>query len=230
VTPAEASRSGEEEDSWAALSASPLALAGGWHVAPLLTLRARAALLKEALRSHAGATVSHLERSPDEDTRRGNPARRLESAPGGPRLQALYSSPGLRRVVQRLTGLAWVPSGGQASFSYYREPGHFLGVHRDVDECDLAVIACLYDQGAPPGGRSGVLSLWPTRTDEAVSGIRREPDFGRVAVRLSPGQAIVLLGGVVAHGLDAVAPGHARIVSPLCFTLSALNRKSCPHH
>ena len=200
------------------LAASPLMAAGGWTVGELLGARARAALAVEARRSHAaGATRAQLDASPDEDLRRGNPARRLESAPGGGTLQALYTAPVLHAWLRELTGLAWVPSGGLGTYSYYRREDDHLGIHRDVDECDLAVIACVAEAGAPTSGLAGTLSLWPDRAGERLSEIRAAPAAGRVTVRLAPGQSIVLLGGIVPHAVEPLVAGHVRIVAPLCF-------------
>lgn len=202
----------------AVLGASTLVAAGGWTVGDLLGPRARQALAAEACRCHAaGATRARLDASPDEDVRRGNPARSLESAPGWGALQALYTAPVLRAWLRELTGLDWVPSGGQGTYSYYRREGDFLGVHRDVDECDLAVIACVAETGAPASGIGGALSLWPTRTADRLSKIRARPAPGRVTVRLRPGQSIVLLGGLVPHALEPLDVGHERVVAPLCF-------------
>jgi hypothetical protein len=200
------------------LAASALVAAGGWTVAELLGARAREGLAAEARRCHAaGATRAQLDASPDEDTRRGNPTRSLESAPGGTVLQALYTAPIVHDWLARLTGLRWFPSGGQGTYSYYVRERDFLGVHRDVEACDLAVIACVEESGAPTGGTAGALSLWPDRTEELVSEIRRRPAPGRVTVRLGPGEAIVLLGGLVPHALEPLAAGHRRVVAPLCF-------------
>jgi hypothetical protein len=200
------------------LASSPLMAAGGWTIGELLGPRAREALAAEARRCHAaGATRAQLDASPDEDVRRGNPARRLESAPGGSALQALYTAPVLHAWLRGLTGLGWVPSGGQGTYSYYRREDDHLGIHRDVDECDLAVIACVAEAGAPSSGIAGALSLWPARAGERLSEIRAAPVAGRVTVRLAPGRAIVLLGGLVPHAVEPLVEGHVRIVAPLCF-------------
>lgn len=200
-----------------ALASSPLIGAGGWAVGELLGARSRAALATEARRCHAaGATRARLDASPDEDGARGNAARRLESAPGGALLQALYTAPILHGWLRRLTGVQWVPSGG-GTYSYYVREHDFLGVHRDVEICDLAVIACIEDVGGSGASRAGALSLWPQRTTERVSEIRCRPQRGRVTVRLAPGQAIVLLGGVVPHALEPLTAGRRRVVAPLCF-------------
>jgi hypothetical protein len=193
---------------------------GGWRLTTLLTPAARARLADEALRRHRaeGQSVC-LERSPDEDIRRGNPARDLEWAPGGSRLDAFYHAPPLAALLLRLTGLDWEPSGERAAFSYYRHPGQYLDLHRDVDACDLAVITCIQECGAPARGLGGALCLWPSRSRERLAAIRARPELGRVPVRLRPGESIVLLGGTIPHRLEPVGPDHVRIVAPLCFAV-----------
>ncbi|MBA3746646.1 MAG: hypothetical protein H0W96_04025 [Solirubrobacterales bacterium] len=203
------------------LASSPLGTCGGWTVARVLGPRALEVLAREAARPHAcGASEARLDVSPDEDRRRGNPARWLESAAAGPALGAFYTSSLLPTWLQRLTGLDWVRTGDLASYSYYRRPGHFLGLHRDIDTCDLAVITCISDDGATSDSIAGTLSLWPERTGDPISAVRADPDNGRVSLRLQPGEAIVLLGGMIAHALEPLAPGHTRITSPLCFHLA----------
>lgn len=212
----------------AQLAGSPLVRAGGWRVERLLTGPALAALAAESRSCHGHATETVVAEPHDDDPRRGHPDRRLESAPGGPVLRALYASPVLHGLLARLTGGAWEPSGLQATYSYYRAPGHHLGLHRDVDVCDLAVIACVADDGPvarvglddddPAGGgaASGVLHVYPGRAGEALAAIRADRRGG-VAVPVVPGEAVVLLGGVVPHEVSPVALGRCRVVAPLCF-------------
>lgn len=211
----------------AQLAGSPLVRAGGWRVERLLTGPAVAALAAESRSCHGDATESVVAEPHDDDPRRGHPDRRLESAPGGPVLRALYASPVLHGLLARLTGTAWEPSGLQATYSYYRAPGHYLGLHRDVDVCDLAVIACVADDGPGArvglggedpagGGASGVLHVYPGRAGDALAAIRADRRGGS-AVPLVPGEAVVLLGGVVPHEVSPVAPGRCRVVAPLCF-------------
>jgi hypothetical protein len=206
------------KSAWETLRESTL-LAGrdGFTLTRLLSPPAAAVLGREALRCHASASVARLDQSPDEDARRGNPARHLESATGGPGLQRLYEATALRGVLRALTGLDWAPSGPVGSYSYYRRPGHHLDLHRDIEECDLAVITCVYEHGAPADGPSGALELWPGRSGDRLADIRREPERGRVEVRLRPGESILLLGGVVPHRVAPVGAGHVRVVAPLCF-------------
>jgi hypothetical protein len=187
----------------------------GYRVTRLLGPRAQAALAQEATRCEI--TESHLERSPDEDVRRGNPARRLHTAVGGSALRTLYASATLAALLGRMTGAAWTPSAQLGTYSLYCRPGHFLDVHRDVETCELAVIACVYDHGAPAAGTAGALCLWPGRRHGRLAAIRADPERGRVVVRLRAGEAIVLMGGIVPHAIAPLAEEHTRIVAPLCF-------------
>lgn len=187
----------------------------GYRVTRLLGPRAQAALTREATRCEI--TESCLERSPDEEIRRGNPARRLHTAVGGEALRALYSSTMLGDLLRRMTQVEWTPSAQLGTYSFYCRPGHHLDLHRDVDTCDLAVIACVYEHGAPTAGAAGALCLWPDRRHERLSAIRAAPERGRIIVRLTPGDAIVLAGGIVPHAIAPLGEGHTRIVAPLCF-------------
>jgi hypothetical protein len=187
----------------------------GYHVTRLLGPRAQATLTQEAVRCQI--TESYLEQSPDEDVRRGNPARRLHTAVGGGALRALYASAMLGSLLRRITGAEWTPSAQLGTYSIYCRPGHYLDLHRDVDTCDLAVIACLYEHGAPTDGSAGALCLWPERRHEPLAALRADPGRGRVIVRLAPGEAIVLAGGVVPHAIAPLGEAHTRIVAPLCF-------------
>lgn len=204
---------------WERLQASPLMARGGWLTTRLLSPRALAALTADAAACAPHAEETRLAVSPDEATFRGNPARWLDSAAGGPALAGFYRSPALTALFGRLTGLPWEPTGEAGSWSYYGRAGQFLDLHRDIDACDLALITCVYEAGAP-AGLSGVLRLWPERVGEPLAAVRRDPERGRVEVRLRPGESLVLLGGAIPHRLEPMAPGHVRVVAPLCFQCS----------
>ena len=119
-------------------------------------------------------------------------------------------------LLRGLTGIAWAPSGEGGTYSYYRRPGHHLGVHRDIDACDLAVITCVHESSRA-NDRAGALCLYPGRTRDALPGLRARPEDGALYVRLEPGQSLVLLGGIVPHRVVPVGERHARIVAPLCY-------------
>jgi hypothetical protein len=193
------------------LSRSPLARSGG-----LLRTRVTGldlpALVQDALDAHRSAVEARVAERATET--RGDPDRWLESAPGGPGLEAFVQSEAVLDTLIRATGVGWRPA-GPGSWSYYRREGHHLGLHRDLAVCDLAVITCVVDQG---GGDpdSGQLRLWPTRTRSSLDEIRSD-DSGARAVRIRPGESVLLLGGFVAHQVRPLGPDHVRIVAPVCY-------------
>jgi hypothetical protein len=190
-----------------------LAARGGFAVVPLLGEAARGALLEEALSLHAArGEVVRAEEDPAAADERGAAARWFETAPGGPALRALYTAPALQATLAWLTGTSWLPLGDQATYSFYREEGHFLGLHRDIVQCELAVIACLHDDG-----EEGALSVWPTRAADPLSVIRADPERGRIGLALGAGEALVLLGGIVPHAVDPLGAGRTRVTAPMCF-------------
>ena len=193
------------------LSRSPLVRSGG-----LLRTRIAGcdlgALVRDATDAHAGAVEARVaDRATDA---RGDPDRWLETAPGGPALEELVRSDGVFDALVRATGVGWRPA-GPGSWSYYRHPGHHLGLHRDLAVCDVAVITCVVDEGGDGKG-GGLLRLWPTRARSSLDEIRSDPSGAR-EVRLRPGETVLLLGGFVAHQVLPLGPGHVRIVAPLCY-------------
>lgn len=113
-------------------------------------------------------------------------------------------------------GVPVAPSGNRGSYSYYARPGDFLDLHRDVETCDLAMITGLHDNG-DRSDLAGALVLYPGRIHEPLSAIRARPNDYAYAVKLLPGQTMIMLGGVVPHRLLPVREGQVRIVSVLCF-------------
>lgn len=205
-------------DPWVLLRASSLWRSGGLVRTRLTDPAVLTALQREADAQHRFATEVHREAPVDEDTRRGDPARWLESAPGGRHLAAFLAAPTTLHLLRTVTGLPFVPSGQHGSYSYYRRAGHHLGVHRDVDICDLAVITCLRDEGARPGDRA--LEAYPDRWSEPVSHVRADPARGARPVPLAPGESAVLLGGLVPHCVPPVGPGRVRVVAPTCYRVA----------
>ncbi|HYN35265.1 MAG TPA: hypothetical protein VES40_21750 [Ilumatobacteraceae bacterium] len=175
------------------------------------------ALAAEATAHHTRAREQHTARPIDEATGpRGQPARWLESAVGGPLLEAFYNAPALSEHLATVTGLRWRPSGSNATYSYYRAPGHHLDLHRDVDECDLAVITCLYRSGE----QLPSLELFVDAGHLSLDSIRSTMQYGAVPVDLAVGESLIVLGGFVAHRLAELGPHQVRIVAPMCFTVA----------
>jgi hypothetical protein len=194
----------------ARLARSPIVRSGGVLRTRLLDPDRLATLAEDARASHAGATESRRDVASDE---RGDPDRWLESAPGGSALQAFASSDAVLARLVRATGVPWQPA-GPGSWSYYRREGHYLGLHRDLSVCDLAVITCVVDRGARAS--SGTLRVWPTRARDSLDGVRQDPTGG-VDVRVEAGETVFLLGGLVPHCVTPLESARVRIVAPLCY-------------
>ena len=176
------------------------------------------ALLAESLAMSPAATESRLVRSDGTEGRGGKPERCFLNGPGGPEQQRFYQAPGLLSFLRDLTHRSIARTGVLGTYSYYARPGDFLGLHRDIVTCDVAVITCLRD--TPASARGGQLRLYPDRIHEPLSAIRATPASGAMHVRLAAGQTIVFYGGLLPHMLLPVDAGQVRIVSVLCFRVS----------
>ena len=196
-------------------SPGPPGAHGGALVARLLDDHTLKRLTEEAWACHPQAVEQRVQRADDAAALRGDPNRWLENAPGGPVLQAFYGSSTVLATLAGLTGLRWRTAGGLGTFSYYRRQGHHLGLHRDLDICELAVITCIYDD-SPAGGIWGALRLYPSRSHDGLRAIVADPRGG-VDVHLRSGDSLILLGGLVPHRLLPVRAGHVRVVTPLCY-------------
>lgn len=175
-----------------------------------------AQLYNEAAEGYPRATVQECSDDDLEEVRGGRPRRRLLSVEGGPTLDSLYAWDWLMDFLSSACGVPVVPSGNRGSYSYYARPGDFLDLHRDVETCDLAMITGLHDN-SNRSDLAGALVLYPRRIHEPLSAIRARPNDEAYAVKLLPGQTIIMLGGVVPHRLLPVREGQVRIVSVLCF-------------
>jgi hypothetical protein len=198
------------------LLGTPLMRQGGLTVLRgLLGGRTLDTLTGEARAQKAFAIDVSVQRSDGELVRGGNPARRFLSAPGGDVQLALYADPHVRQTVSSVVGLHIEPTGSAGTFTYYCRPGDFLAIHRDIVTCDVAVITCVEDEGVD--GSGGKLCAYPERIWDTIPAVRREPVRGAVAVRLTPGDTAIILGGIVPHCTLPVAVGQSRVVSLLCF-------------
>jgi hypothetical protein len=208
----------------ARLARSPLARRGGWLVTTLLDPVSLSTLRAEAASCHAAAEPYFVREHDGQENRGGAPDRWLESSIGGPALTALSRSSWVASFLTAATLLTWRPSGGGGTYSYYCREGHHLGIHRDIEECDLAVLVCVEDAGFDPSSHAGTLCTYPSRGAQPLSAIRAEPERGARYVRTRPGEAAILLGGIVPHRVVPLGRGHTRIVAPLCFSASGTAR------
>lgn len=196
---------------------SPLMKEGGFQVFEgVIDARIRKEMLAEAIAQLPSANVCEVKVADAEEVRGGKPRRSFINGPGGPLQQSFYWAPWLLDFLRGLTHSVLAPTGALGTYSYYVRPGDFLDIHRDIFECDVAVISCL-SEGPNDDGASGRLCLYPGRLFEPLSSIRATPQQGAVKVRLNPGETIVLFGGIVPHALLQVAAGQARVVSVLCY-------------
>jgi hypothetical protein len=198
---------------------SPLLRQGGFAVVDgLLYDSLFRSLVEEAVSRCGEAVESFAETSDDELWRGGSPARRFLSVSGGEVQDAMYHAPGMGRVLADLCGFVVRPTGGRGTFTYYARPGDYLAIHRDVHQCDLAVITCLRE--THPNTASGKLAVYPGRTSETLQTLRATPAKGCRPLPLHPGQTALLLGGIVPHQVLPVVAGQVRIASILCYEIS----------
>ncbi len=177
----------------------------------------------EALRAEAEIQYSaaEIQECPIDDTeeiRGGTPSRSLLTAGGGSVQDAFYADANLLDALSQLCGARISRSGTRGSYNFYARDLDFLGLHRDVDECDVAVITLLHDNSPP--GVGATLVAYPDRYAEPLSAIRASPYDGARAVDVRPGQSIVLAGGLIPHCVTPAAPGQLRVISALCFQIS----------
>ena len=200
-----------------ALVGGPLGRAGGVAVFDGLPDPATcAALAREAHAAYPGSSRQVLAEDDGADGRGGTPSRALHTAGAGEVQDALYASPWLQAFLTAQCGHPIVPSGNRGSYSYYVEPGDHLGLHLDVDTCDVTLITVLQDD-TDPGDPGGGLAAYPARLGSALRDVRAAPDDGIALIKAQPGQSIVILGGLVPHRVLPLGARGQRVISALCF-------------
>jgi hypothetical protein len=194
---------------------SPLFAAGGYLVVRGLfdeeTL--------QALREEADIVRIEAERmlvadSDGTEGRGGFPARAYRSGGGGDLHWGLHGCQQMAETLRRVCGIA-VSATGCGTYSYYEQTGDFLAVHRDVIQCDIAVITsltnCMVDCA------SGELVVYPEFIREPLSIVRAAGRTAGTSVPLDRGHTIILLGGIVPHEVAPTCPGQERIVAINCY-------------
>jgi hypothetical protein len=106
------------------------------------------------------------------------------------------------------------PTGG-GTYSYYEQAGDFLAVHRDVLQCDIAVITSL--TRCETAGSTGELVVYPEFIREPLSAVRAAGRGAGTSVPLDRGQTIILMGGIVPHEVAPTCAGQERIVAINCY-------------
>jgi hypothetical protein len=201
----------------ASVKSSPLMRRGGFDIFEgMCDELIRKKLLVEALSLYRDSTNCALFAPDQEEIRGGSPPRSFRSAAGGEFQDAFYRAQWMVNLLRSITSPALGPTGNRGTYSYYVRPGDFLGIHRDIVTCEVAVITCL-SNGAEADSDAGRLCLYPERVYEPLSEIRAAPDRGAVKLRLEVGQTLVMYGGIIPHCLLPTTRGQARIVSVLCY-------------
>ena len=178
------------------------------------------AMFDEACHSFPQAREEKKEGPDTEDWRGGVPARQLLSTAGGPVQDRLYRAPALQALLSELVGVPLEASSNRASYSYYCRTGDHLGLHRDVDLCDVTIIVAVSDN-TDPSQAGGELIVYPEQIDEPMSVIRGNPDTKGISLKLAGGETLILAGGMVPHLVRPVTEGQYRITAPMCFRILA---------
>ncbi len=203
---------------------SPLFQSGGFvPIDSLLGLSTLAQLQRESLALSSSASENMMLET-DENAleinfgRGGSPARKFLSTQGGTVQDAFYHSSRLKTMLETLSQTQIKPTGARGTYSYYARDGDFLALHRDILQCDLTLITCLFDhtKGATDS-LGGMLRLYPNYNLKPLSSIH--PHSSSNDLRLGAGQSIALLGGIVPHEVLPTSQGQIRIVSVLCFEI-----------
>jgi hypothetical protein len=199
------------------ISRSTIYVQGGFlllpHLLPFEDLNKLEAEAKRA-RSRGQRNVWSLPGGADE--RGGNPDRAFRTGPGEETQYNLLAAPGLVTRLAQACGLELAITGG-GSYSYYEQPGDFLGLHRDIVRCELTVVTCVRSDGAEPG--AGMLLAYSNHMNAPLARARGAGKAEATPVPISRGESVALLGGFVPHEVTPMLPGQERIVSVVCYRI-----------
>ncbi len=175
-------------------------------------------LRAEADTVRAGGARGCVPDSDGAEGRGGTPGRAYRLAGGGDLHFGLHGCQKMAEALAQLCG-ATVSSTGGGSYSYYEEEGDFLALHRDVLQCDIAVITAL--SHSIGGGSAGELAVYPGYIHEPLSTVRRAGISSSTVVPLDRGQTAILLGGIVPHEVTPMCAGQDRIVAVNCYRVQS---------
>jgi hypothetical protein len=175
------------------------------------------ALLEEAMAGYLHADRQDVADDDNAAGRGGTPARHLYTAGGGPVQDAFYAAPWLSEYLSSVCGAAITRSGSRGSYSYYVHDGDYLGLHLDIETCDVTLVSVLRDNAGQDDSSGGLL-VHARHLGSDLHAVRSAPQEGLVLVKARPGQSIVLLGGLLPHETVPISPDRPRFISALCFT------------
>ena len=194
---------------------SRLFAAGGYFVvAGLFDEDTLQALRAEAETARLEGRRAIVADSDGTEGRGGVPARCYRSGAGGELHWGLHGCEQMTETLTHVCG-ARVSATGGGTFSYYEEEGDFLAVHRDVLQCDIAVITSLTHSRVE--GSTGELVIYPQFIREPLSTVRSVGRSAGTFIPLDRGQTIILLGGLVPHEVAPTSAGQERIVAINCY-------------
>ncbi|MFK5633824.1 MULTISPECIES: hypothetical protein [unclassified Ornithinimicrobium] len=195
----------------------PVGAAGGVVVIDgLPDGRLLTALLEEASTAYPTSDRQEVDVDDGAPGRGGTPARRLYTAGGGPVQDAFYGAAWLSDYLSSVCATRVRPTGTRGSYSYYVHVGDHLGLHLDIEACDVTLISVLRDDAGAEEPSGGLL-VHAAHLGADLHAVRRAPHDGLGLVKAVPGQSVVLLGGLLPHETVPVEPGGARLISALCF-------------
>jgi hypothetical protein len=197
------------------ISRSPLLASGGYLVVRgLFDEETLQGLSAEADVARAKAERMLVADSDGTEGRGGFPARAYLAAPSGDLHWGLHGCQQMAETLRRLCGFEVFATGG-GTYSYYDQAGDFLAVHRDVLQCDVAVITSLTPCSVD--GSTGELVVYPEFIQEPLSAVRAAGRASGTSVPLDRGHTIILLGGILPHEVAPTCSGQERIVSINCY-------------
>jgi hypothetical protein len=171
-------------------------------------------LQEEAERVRVEAERMLVAESDGAEGRGGYPARAHRSGAGLELHWGLHGCQQMAETLARVCGLG-VSATGSGVYSYYEQTGDFLGLHRDVLQCDIAVITAL--TRCAVNCPAGELVVYPDLIREPLSVVRAAGRSAGISLPLDRGQTVILLGGLVPHEVAPTSPGQERIVAINCY-------------
>lgn len=202
------------------LKKSKLLSRGGFQVVPQLFSRdSLMAMFNEACQLFARASEEQRDDNDTEEWRGGMPPRKLMSSGGGPVQDWIYQAEALHSLLSELIGVPIQASSNRASYSYYCRTGDFLGLHRDVERCDISVIIAVSDNTDQQEAGGGLI-VYPDYINAPLSAIRQNQEGAGIALKLAAGETCIIAGGMVPHLVQPVIAGQYRITAPMCFQIA----------